>query len=127
MGWKVQTGLDLAEHMFKELKKTKSNNIPALVVFHSDEMNFFKFRSFSQGVPRCCKPGSGVEVSPLLYVHSSLSKAFLSSPHITLLVSSPFCFYVTTPERSGENRSYMLRSLKCLLLDLLQQRFTKHP
>ena len=36
MGWKVQTGLDLAEHMFKELKKTKSNNIPALVVFHSD-------------------------------------------------------------------------------------------
>lgn len=62
-------------------------------------------------------------MSPLLYVHSSLSKAFLSSPHITLLVSSPFCFYVTTPERSGENRSYMLRSLKCLLLDLLQQRF----
>ena len=36
MGWKVQTGLDLAERMIKELKKTKSNNIPALVVFHSD-------------------------------------------------------------------------------------------
>ena len=36
MGWKVQTGLDLAERMIKELRKTKSNNIPALVVFHSD-------------------------------------------------------------------------------------------
>ena len=36
MGWKVQTGLDLAERVIKELRKTKSNNIPALVVFHSD-------------------------------------------------------------------------------------------
>ena len=32
MGWKAQTGLDLAESMIKELRKTKSNNI----VFHSD-------------------------------------------------------------------------------------------
>ena len=39
MGWKVQTGLDLAESMIKELRKTKSNNIPALVVFHSDVLS----------------------------------------------------------------------------------------
>jgi hypothetical protein len=39
MGWKVQTGLDLAERMIKELKKTKSNNIPALVVFQSDVLS----------------------------------------------------------------------------------------
>ena len=81
MGWKVETGPDLAEHVIKSLKKTKSNNIPALAVFHSGSLNSeVALKEFLGAVSQVRR--IRMEVSPF-FLCSSLNKtlSFLSTHH----------------------------------------------